>query len=139
MKSFSQFWEEATLSDLERQHSQSAEGKMQARLSARKRAEAEAKRRASASKNFTKRNRRKMRFKKHEAEARISQQRQNAEELKAKQRAQREKAQHTARRTARSVSRAAKGTYQLGKIAIKGVRNVMKKRRDRNQTGTQEG
>jgi hypothetical protein len=65
--------------------------------------------------------------KQHEAEARIAQQRQDAEERKAKQRAQKEKAQHTARQTAHNVSQAAKGTYELGKMAVKSVRKAIQK------------
>jgi hypothetical protein len=43
MKSFIQFCEDVSLSDLERRHSQSPEGKRQARTFARKRAEKEQK------------------------------------------------------------------------------------------------
>ncbi len=45
MKSFSQFWEEASLSDLQRKYAQSAEGRLEARKASRHRAENEAKRR----------------------------------------------------------------------------------------------
>jgi hypothetical protein len=60
MKSFSQFWEEASLSDLQRKHAQSAEGKREARKASIDRAKQEAKRRRQRSKSLTQRHRQEM-------------------------------------------------------------------------------
>jgi hypothetical protein len=64
MKSFIQFCEDVSLSDLERRHSQSPEGKRQARTFARKRAEKEAEERRASAKEFTERHRAQMLAKK---------------------------------------------------------------------------
>lgn len=136
MKSFRQFWEEASLSDLHRKHAQSAEGKRESRLSARNKAETEAQRRFQQSKNITKRNRAKMLAKKREAEARLSQLQHDSAQNRALQRSQNERARQKAAETGHNVRQAVKGTYQLGKIAVKGVKKAVKRRKNRSQSGT---
>ena len=125
MKSFSQFCEEA---------SADAEARKEARKIKRKKVESEAARRLSFVKKLTQRNRKKMLAKKAELEARISQQRQDTENLRAKQRAQRERSQHVARITTHNTSQAVKGTAKLGIAAVRGVRKVIKKRRQQAQS-----
>jgi hypothetical protein len=121
MKSFSQFWEEASLSDLEKKHSQSAEGKQQARKAARHRAEAEAKRRKIQAERLKRAQRRKMLSKQHEAPIKSSTSHQDTEGI----------------RRAEARGRAIrKGVTQLGKATFKGIKKAIQKRRDNSQTGT---
>ena len=127
MKSFSQFWEEATLSDLERKHAQSAEGKQQARLSARKRAEAEAARRREAAKRYTKRKREEMLAKKRKAQV----QQQDTENHNANQGTQQT---HNPDETGRKVRQAIGGTAKLGVKVVKRIRKTIRNRRQQAQS-----
>lgn len=129
MKSFSQFWEEVSLSDLKRKHSQSAEGRMQARLSARKRSESEALKRKQDAKKFTQRKRAEMLARKKQIEAQSSQQQQDAQEIRAKREAKEAKAKENAAQTGRNIRRAIRGTTQLSKVAIRGIRKAIKNRK----------
>jgi len=121
MKSFSQFWEEASLSDLERKHAQSAEGKQQARKAARHRAEAEAERRRQQAERLKRAQRKKMLSKQRKASASSSRPHKDTEGM------QRAEARGRAIR---------KGLTKLGKATFKGIKKAIQKRRDNSQSGT---
>ncbi len=136
MKSFNQFYEEASLSTLAQRHAQSPEGRAEERKSARERAKSEARKRESTSQRFTSKSRRKSLAKKRETEARLAQQQQNAQELSAQRAAQQARANQKAQETGRNVRHAVKGIYKVGKITVKKVKQQIKKRKSRSQSGT---
>jgi hypothetical protein len=121
MKSFSQFCEEASLSDLARKHAQSAEGRREARGASRHRAESEAKRRRQQAERLKREQRRKMLAKQHEAPSSSSKSHKDTEGM------QRAEARGRAIR---------KGATKLGKATFKGIKKAIQKRRDNSQTGT---
>ena len=129
MKSFSQFWEEA---------SADAEERTQKRKLARERAVKEAARRKEAAKKYTQRNRKKMLAKRAEAEAKFAQQRQSAKELKAKREAQQAQAKQKAAQTGRNIRQAIKGTTELGTAAVKGIRRAVQKHKAKKQQDTSQ-
>jgi hypothetical protein len=114
MKSFSQFWEEASLSDLERKHTQSAEGKREARKASRHRAESEAKRRRLQAERLKRAQRNKMLAKQHQAPTKSSTPHKDTEAI------QKAEARGRAIR---------KGVSQLGKVTFKGIKKALQKRR----------
>ena len=126
MKTFSQFWEEATLSDLQKQK----------RMKQVEDAKRQSAKRISSSKKFTQRNKQKALSKRQEAQERLSQQKQKSEELKAKRIAQQQQARQKARKTAHDIRTAVKGTVKLGKTIVKAVAK-RKKRQNSSQSGTQ--
>lgn len=115
MKSFSQFWEEASLSDLERRHSQSAEGKREARAASRHRAESEAKRKRSQAERLKRKHRQKMLAQQHQAQASTSTPKQDYEGIRRAEERGRE---------------IRKGIAKLGKTTFKGIKKALKKRKD---------
>lgn len=125
MKSFSQFWEEASLSDLQKQK------RMKQVEDARRQS---ASRRSSAQR-FTKRNKQKALSKQQEAQERLAQQQEKAQRLKAKRVAQQQQARKKARATAHNVTTAVKGTAELSGKLVKAVTN-RKKPQPNSQSGT---
>jgi hypothetical protein len=121
MKSFSQFWEEASLSDLERKHSQSAEGRREARKASTDRAKSEAKRRRQQAERLKREQRRKMLAKQHEAPSSSSISHKDTEGIRR------------AEVRGRAIR---KGITKLGKATFKGIKKAIQKRRDNSQTGT---
>jgi ParB-like chromosome segregation protein Spo0J len=117
MKSFSQFCEDANLSDLARKYAQSAEGKQEARKSSRHRSESESARRRELAKSLTRRHRRKMLTKQNQAPVKSSKSRKNTEAV--------QKAEARGRAIRKTVTK-------LGKTTFKGI----KKRIDNSQSGT---
>lgn len=115
MKSFSQFWEEASLSDLTRKHAQSAEGKREARKAVRHRAESEAKRRRQQAERIKRAQRNKMLAKQHQAPTSSSTPHKDTEAI------QRAEARGRAIR---------KGLSKLGKATFKAVKGAIQKRKN---------
>lgn len=121
MKSFSQFWEEATLSDLERQHAQSPEGRAQARKSAVLRARQEASQRVNRAKTFTQKNKKRALTGQREAQERLAKQRRAARELRAKTEQQKQISTQRTSQIGRNIRSTARGTIKLTKKIVKAV------------------
>lgn len=115
MKSFSQFWEEASLSDLARKHTQSAEGKQEARKASRHRAESEAKRRRLQAERLKRVQRNKMLAKQHQAPSKSSKSHQDTEGI--------QRAEARGRAIRKSVSK-------LGRVTFKGIKRAIQKRKE---------
>ena len=115
MKFFSQFWEEASLSDLERRHAQSAEGKREARKASRHRAESEAKRRRLQAERLKQAQRNKMLAKQHQAPTKSSTPHKDTEAI--------QKAEARGRAIRKSLTK-------LGKATFKGIKKAIKKQKD---------
>lgn len=112
MKSFRQFWEEASLSDLARKHAQSAEGKQESRRAARHRAETEAKRRRQKAERLKREQKRKMLTKQHEVPVKYSNT--NTETQSSKRTEERGRAIR-------------KGLTKFGKLTVKKIGKAIKK------------
>ena len=119
MKSFSQFWEEASLSDLQRKHAQSAEGRREERRASRHRAEREAKKRRAQVERIKREQRNKMLSKQQQEPSSPSITRKDP---KALQRAE------TRGREIR------KGITKLGKVTFKGIKKSIQKRKKNSET-----
>jgi hypothetical protein len=119
MKSFSQFWEEASLSDLQKHK------RMEQVLNAKK----QSAKRLQRAKEFTQKNRQKALTQKQKAQEILSHQTHKSAELKAKRIEQQKRAKHKAAETGRNVRQVVKGTYELGKSVVNAIRN-RKKRKD---------
>jgi hypothetical protein len=117
MKSFSQFWEEASLSDLQRQN----------RIKQLKRTKQQSDQRKSSAQRFTQKSKQKALSKRKEGQEKLNQQQERAEELKANKILQQQQARQRATETGRNVRHAAKGTLKLGKKIVKAVSNRRKR------------
>lgn len=114
MKSFSQFWEEASLSDLARKHSQSAEGRREAREASRHKAESEAKRRRSQAERLKRKHKQKMLSQQHQTQTSSSTPKQDSERMRR------------AEERGRAIR---KGITKLGKVTFKGIKKTIQKRK----------